>query len=809
MARRSHRLLFGILSGVALLVGGALLSDWWVCLPEDAVATYVGRQSCVQCHTTQAEQWKGSHHDYAMDVANEQSVRGDFSGAEITHFNVTSRMYRQGDKYMVHTEGPKGTMSDFQVKYTFGWDPLQQYLVEFDRPVDMSEDELSRLQVLPLCWDTKAKRWFYLTPPDVTDEKLQPIDPLYWTNTGQNWNTMCADCHSTHLERRYDFDTDTYHATFSEIDVSCEACHGPASLHLQLATSRSLFWDRKRGYALTQLKGRDGRAEVEVCATCHSRRRMVHTGFHPGAAYYDHFVNDVLTPHLYHASGHVRDEVYVYGSFAQSKMYEKGVRCTNCHNPHTARLKAQGNRLCTSCHQHAAGKYDSPAHHFHDPESSGAQCVECHMPATTYMAVDPRRDHRLAVPRPDLSVKLGTPNACSGCHLDRAALSRDKRQHLHEYADWLARAQAGDEEVRQALLRVDRWSDETVKRWYGEKDRDGGKTAFAEILSAAWEGDPSVERGLVDLALDRGRPGIVRASAVRELAQFESPLVRDAVRKALRDSDPQVRYAAASIYVEVVAGSEGVDDVVRALTPLFNDPVHVVCVEAAGSLVSVPPGSLTSQQRNRQSELLNQWRNDLLASMDPGMAQINLGIHYERTAMDETRLMQAVAAYRKAIRLSPESVGPRSNLAVVLEKLSDGYRRIIAAGMPRKETDEKLALLQVEIKKLRQEELELLARDVRQIPDTTVARAHAALLFRYGLALLLDGQRQKAHDALVRATQLAPHHPYFLFVLGKLYEDQRDFERALQVARRLVELRPSNNMYRLFLKELETAMGEP
>ena len=371
-----------------ILGGGVVLADWWVCLPDSTQATFVGRQACIDCHREANDAWQGSHHDLAMDVATPQTVLGDFNDAEFEQFGIRSRMFRRDGKYWVHTEGPDGAMTDFEVKWVFGVDPLQQYMVEFDRPADMPEHEIARVQVLRICWDTKRKEWFYLHPPDVR-ERLAPDDDLHWTGVAQRWNNMCADCHSTNLQKNYDVATNTYHTTFSEIDVSCETCHGPGSVHVELANAKSLFWDRKRGYGLARLKD-NAETLIQTCAPCHSRRSHVYPGFPPGGNYYDYYNNELLQRTTYHADGQILDEVYEYASFIQSKMYHKGIRCTDCHDPHKAKPKYTGNALCTSCHQHPAGKYDTPAHHFHQPDSTGAACVECHMPQTTYMEVHPQ-----------------------------------------------------------------------------------------------------------------------------------------------------------------------------------------------------------------------------------------------------------------------------------------------------------------------------------------------------------------------------------------------------------------------------------
>ena len=353
--------------------------DWYSAVPLDTLdaAQYVGRETCAKCHQQQTQLWTGSHHDRAMEIASEQTVLGDFDNAEFSRFGVKTRMFRRDGKFMVHAEGPDGEFRDYEVKWTFGIEPLQQYMVELDD---------GRVQVLRVSWDTRKNEWFYVAPADARDERLMPGDPLHWTGMAQNWNTMCAECHSTNLRKNFDLATNSYHTEFAEIDVSCEACHGPGSAHVELAESRSLFWDRRIGYGLTNvLKGADHAHQVDTCAPCHSRRVGINADYRHGDAFLDSYNPQLLEAGLYHADGQILDEVYVYGSFLQSRMYREKVRCSDCHDPHSLKLKFEGNQLCTQCHQ--PGKYDSPIHHHHDIEKAHAagatQCVNCHMISRT------------------------------------------------------------------------------------------------------------------------------------------------------------------------------------------------------------------------------------------------------------------------------------------------------------------------------------------------------------------------------------------------------------------------------------------
>ena len=249
---------------------------------------------------------------------------------------------------------------------------------------------------------------------------------------------MCADCHSTNIRKNYHFGTRTYSTSYAEINVACEACHGPGSNHLVWAARRGDWrrFEANQGLSITlderhlvnwkidpvtgnaaRTKPRESEREIEMCARCHSRRSQIHEDYVHSQPVNDDYRVSLLEDDLYYPDGQIKDEVYEYGSFIQSRMYHAGVTCSDCHEPHSGKLRATGSGVCLQCH--AAKKYDSARHHFHNPGSSGSRCVECHMPARTYMGVDSRRDHSIRIPRPELSIELGVPNACNGCHRDR------------------------------------------------------------------------------------------------------------------------------------------------------------------------------------------------------------------------------------------------------------------------------------------------------------------------------------------------------------------------------------------------------
>jgi len=717
------RWIYGVILFLSITSIG-LAIDWWSALPEGEQATYVGRQTCFQCHQKEAKLWKDSDHDLAMNLATPEFVLGDFNDTRLEHFGITSTMTRDGDKYYVTTQGPDGKPKRFEVKYVIGVRPLQQYLAELDR---------GRIQVLPVTWDTEQKRWYFASP----DEPFGPDDPLHWTGSAQNWNHMCAECHTTNWSKNYDIASDTHHFSFSEMRVSCEACHGPGSIHVQLANSKSLFWDRRYGYGLAKLKGKDATAQLESCAPCHSHRRHVAPGHTPLDRFHDHYALSLLEDHLYHPDGQINEEVYVFGSFTQSKMYRKGVRCTDCHDPHSLKLKFPGNKLCTQCHLEA--KYDVPGHHHHKVGSTGASCVECHMPSKTYMVVDPRRDHSLRIPRPDLTVKLGTPNACNQCHTK-----------AEETPTWAA---------------------QKVDDWYGTKRRDDPH--YGEILAAGRSGNPEAERALIKLTREKEVGPVVRATAVAILAtHYNTSESREVVEKSLKSNEEIVRLAALRGFEGWTPTSEKeAEEIGKLLAKGLTDSSRGVRTEVARILSSLPILPDTKQNRQVLNQALKEYKAGLLDDGDQSGSHMSLGILYA----NQGDLKQAEQEFRTAIKLSPAVAGPRSNLAQLLEQ--------------QERTEE--------VRELRTKEAELLARDARLLPD------NALLQYRLGLLYYLLEREDEAVTALDKACELEPQSADFRLMLTLLYEKQQKWKLALESVTELLRLQPNNPTFRQILLNLQ------
>ena len=705
----------------------------------ETVAGFVGREKCVDCHEGAYELWVGSDHDNAMDIANEQTVLGNFNDAELEHDGITSRFYRKDDGYFVFTEGTGGEMAEFEVLYTFGIEPLQQYLVSFPG---------GRLQALSVAWDTEENRWFDLYP----ESTFSPDDWLHWTRNGQNWNGMCAECHSTNLKKNYDAATSSFDTTWSEIDVSCEACHGPASLHLAWAEVDPAARPEIKDYGLVvNTGGLDSRQQVDLCAPCHSRRSEFGDYDHTQTHFLDAHLPSLLAEGTYHVDGQILEEDYVWGSFVQSKMYQSGVWCSDCHDAHSLALHKEGNDLCLQCHQ--AATYDAYEHHFHQKTvegqpSDGALCVKCHMPEQPFMVIDDRADHSIRVPRPDLTRQLGVPNACgqSGCHDDQT---------------------------------VD-WSVDAFTQWYGTTRRPH----FGTVLAAARSGDSDAVEGLILLAEDPLYPAIVRATALHALQAFPGPQAFGVVQRALADDEPLLRVTA----VEVVA-ADGPEQMVELLAPLLFDPVRVVRLRTAARLNAVGREYFTHDQRQTLTKELDDFIDTMKASLDFAASGLTLGNLYE----EQRDATQAERFYRTALEVDDLFFPAKVNLAILLSqqgRISESeqlLREVLEAYPDQYDSSYSLALLLVGEGRS-DEALPYLARAAGGLPQR--ARVH----YNYGLLLAQLDNPQEAESALITARDLEPQNIDYLFALVDFYFKRGQLDAALEHAQRIISAHPQNRL---------------
>lgn len=761
--------------GVASVFALSLLPSLWASpalseASEEKLAAeppaFVTADVCGDCHEAEHDAWASSHHYWALRPATEPWMLGDFNDATFEHLGVTTRFSRRGGRYFVETEGADGEIALFEVKYAVGVTPLQQYLFELDG---------GRLQTLSIAWDVEGQRWFpsanALSPLLYPDRRIAPDDGFHWTGVYQNWNARCAECHSTDYVKGYDLQDRTYASTWAEMNVGCEACHGPGEAHVAWARAPGSY-DPKQfrdvgaiGLAVPTAQ-LDAGSEVELCADCHSRRQSLRPRSQTaGEPYLDDFVVSLLREGLYHADGQILDEVYVYGSFLQSSMHSQGVRCSDCHDVHQLNTRDEGNAVCTHCHNPdgdarfptlKAELFDAPSHHFHSPGSAGAQCVECHMPARTYMVVDPRRDHSFRVPRPDLSVRLGTPNACTMCHADK----------------------------------TDAWAAAQVKAWY--PDGRSGTPHYAEALAAGRTGGADAAERLVAVTLDADQPTIVRATALDLLRAF-GPAVADATQALLADPAPLVRRSAAMLQAAVPMRRR-----IQRLAPLLRDSVRTVRIEAARQLVGAPLSAFPQGTVEALEPAFAEYQASLLATADMPETQMNLAaLAYRmgnapateaalRTALSMDRHLDAawlhLGELQHAIGRSDEA---EATLRESLQTLPKSGELHYALGLLLAERGQSEAAV------------ESLERAVSLLPDDPRAR--------YNLSLMMDslGRTEAAEIVMREALWLSPDDPEILYALGIHYLRRGRLEDAKAQAERLIRLDPRSPEGRQLLRAIE------
>jgi predicted CXXCH cytochrome family protein len=773
---------------VALAAAGAgtFLSSTVLLRPASGAAesptlAFVGSETCAGCHRTQADLWRGSQHRLAMDHASEKTVRADFNDTSFDHAGVHSRFFRKDGKFFVETDGADGKLAVFEIKYTFGVDPLQQYLVEFPD---------GRVQALSIAWDTRpnpegGQRWFHLYPK----EAIGHGDVLHWTKLNQNWNFMCAECHATGVRKNYDAAGDRFATTTAEIGVGCEACHGQGSSHVAWARAQQSWWpfgrrdDADKGL-LARFDERQGvswhhdprsgearrsvppavlRKEVETCGRCHARRSVMSEDWVPGRWLSETHIVSPLTEQVYWADGQMRDveEAYNYVPFRQSRMFAAGVTCGDCHEPHGGKLRVAGAGVCLQCH--ASETYAAAKHSHHAATARQPDCISCHMPARTYMVVDTRHDHSLRVPRPDLSAKLGMPNACGACHADKPA-------------EWAAAALA---------------------RWFGPERK--GFQAYAPAFAAAWADRADAGQLLAAVAADAHAPDVARASALGELAAHVSPANVDLASRGIGDRDPMVRIGAIDMLAHVPP-----EQVWAIVAPLLSDPVRGVRMRAALLLAAVPTARQPAADRAPFERAAAEFVAARALNADRPEERATLASFLARRGLTT----EAETQYKAALRLSPQYAPAAVNLADLFRQLGrdgegEGVLRAAIAQSPQDAgLRHALGLLLTRLKRPAEATDEL-----RRASELAPDRARYAYV--YAVALHSGGQREQAMTVL---KQILVGHPgdrdTLLAVIG-FARDAGDLAVALDYARRLAQLAPNDRSIKTFVDNLQRQVEGP
>ncbi len=715
---------------------------------------------CAECHQDAYDAWTDSHHGWAWRSAEPGNVLADFAGTTFEHRGVESRFTARDGRFVVETEGPDGEPTTYEVHSTVGVEPLQQYLIELDG---------GRLQALDVVWDTEGERWYHLYP----DQEIEGDAGLHWTGPYRNWNARCVSCHVTGFVKNYEPRDNVYQSSWSEMGVGCEACHGPGEAHVAWAaapvstTLKPFVGVDDRGLTVSL----DGTAEreLEVCAGCHSRRESLNAdSAPPGEPFADHYRLALLRDGLYHADGQIDDEVYVYGSFLQSKMHSRGVTCGDCHESHSAGLVADLDAVCTQCHNPQgreefptlkAASYVSPLHHRHRAGTEATSCVSCHMPEKTFMGVDPRRDHSFRVPRPDLTAKLGVPNACNSCHAGRTV----------------------------------EWAREQVEEWFPQGHHL--RPHYGEVLHAARQGlDEDSVRGLMDLSLDEGQPAIVRATAAELLRPVASPEVAGPALTLLRDPSPLVRSTALGLFDPAPQAARA-----KHAGPLTDDPARSVRIAAAQRILDISTAQLPADDRAIVDAAVGEYKTSLAANADFPEVQLNVSRFAEQMRDPQA----ARRSLETAIILDPklsEAWLRLARLEVDAGRLADA-RRLLERGAA--EVPDSGALQQflgrvLERSGDRSAAAEAFARALRLLPEASELRVE------YGSLLTHLGRHAEALETLGGIAEGELTGAEALYLSAFNHARLRDMAQARHYARQLSSHHPGHALN----QHLESVLAE-
>jgi Tfp pilus assembly protein PilF len=705
---------------------------------ESHPAAYVGDQSCKKCHTTEFKEWKHSDHYMSMLPPNDSTVKGDFNNVSFTADGVSSRFFKKGSRFFINTEGDDGKNHDFEVKYIFGYKPLQQYLVQFPG---------GRMQVPRLSWDVNKKKWFN----QYAGQKIPSHDWLHWTGNAQNWNTMCASCHSTNLKKNYDIKTDVYKTSYSIINVSCESCHGGGKAHVDFINGDDYKSGKKvAGSYLKLAKKSSQKEELNTCAPCHARASELNGSHIDSKEIMDNYIPQIPDTENYHADGQVDDEDYIYTSFLQSRMFHKGVSCSTCHNPHSAKLKRIGNQTCTLCH--IPTKYDVPTHTFHKTGTAAAECKNCHMPGKLYMGNDLRHDHSFRVPRPDLSVKYRTPNACSNCHKDKS-----------------------EKVLADAVI-----------KWYGPNR----KYHFAEDLIPGSQLNAESEKHLIKLIDNKFVPKIIKATATFYLGSIPTQTSLNTILARLASKEAQIRYRA----LRSLASFPG-DSWRDAVGPILTDEVRAVRIAAADLYITLPAGQVPAQFAKAFSSAQTELLQSLRYQTDFSAGNVMLADYYLK-----------LQDYSNAEKFYLRGLKKDSNMNYALLNLSAAYNS-------QGKNTQALQALELALKNDSKNErvyynMALLYNEMNDIPAAEKAFAKAVELkstnsrvyYNYGLLLNQNKKFVAAEVVLLKGITINPSDSELYYALTFVYIQSNNKAKAMQAVMKLKQLDPGNSNYQQLYK---------
>ncbi len=687
-------------------------------------------ESCKSCHADIFEEWRESHHAHANRMLDPGRDREAFDPAQrLKSGKVDSLFHMVRGQPEIFTRDSPGPPQAFHPDMVLAYTPLIQFLIPFPG---------GRWQVTETAWDPARKDWFNV----YGSHGRNPGEWGSWSGRGMNWNSNCAACHMTNFQKNYDIASDSYRSTWDEMAIGCTQCHGVGRDHITSPPPPGS--GHKADAALAQ----------ETCMSCHSRREELTMKFKPGTRFADHYRLALPSQRgLYHPDGQALDEVFVSGSFLMSRMGSTGgIRCLDCHNPHTGRtiLPVSNNALCMSCHsapgQNNAPAIDPVAHSHHTAESTGNRCVDCHMTFTPFMERDLRRDHGMHSPDPLLTRELGIPNACNKCHTDKPV-------------DWAIE-----------------WTD----KWYGSK-LDRRQRVRARLVARVHADDPSATPDLLRFLAEEDIPAWRAAIAGMLGERLADDGVRPALRTLLEDADSMVRTAAAQAL--------GNDEQERALLrPLLDDPVREVRLAAQWAM-----GPEIHRDAKGWAELA-EW---LKVSSDQPAGAARQG----QFAFGEGHDADAFAWYQRAIAWDPLSVPLFQDLATMKNMRGDsaGSLQTLLEGIKANPDNADLHFMAALVEAERGDETA-----AERLFRATIAKDPSMARAWYNLGLLLSQRSQfaEAVECLRKAGSLDPGSPDYPYARATLHLRMGDPTAAREAASVALKAAPGHPPSRALLQSL-------
>lgn len=667
-----------------------------------------------------------------MQAVSDSTILGDFSGSRYAADGVNSVFFKKGSDYILNTEGSDGRYHDYKVRYVFGYFPLQQYLIE---------TQGGRLQSSRQSWNSRNKKWFHQYP----GEHIHFRDWLHWTGNSQNWNTMCASCHSTNFKKNYNFERDSYSSSFSEMNVACETCHGPGSKHLAYVQSESYANGGRVKHAWLEYgKEPNNQDQLRSCVPCHTRKTDLAAEYHSSSEVLDNWIPELISSENYFADGQIMGEDYEYGSFVQSKMYKHGVKCSDCHNPHSGKIRKTGNTLCLSCHQ---PKYGTEAHHFHKISGEGSQCVNCHMPQKTYMGNDHRRDHSFRIPRPDQSLVYKTPNACNTCHSNRTTA----------------------------------WAASAIQNRYG----NNRAYHFSDDLLPASASGPETRAHALKLAADTSQPEIARATAVFYLGKFSDLQTCEALLKYSKDEQAMLRYQAFRALQNFPAenwladASHGLTDKVKAVRIAAADLYHL-----AGELRLPSNAKKAYNLANAENKAYLHYQRDF------AVGNVMVADYY----LQESDYKNAIVHYLRGLQKDSLMNYPRLNLASAYNGVGLNQNALAVLNQAAQLDPENESML-YKLALIRYEMGDPTGSDSCFKKALATGKASAEVYYNYGLLLQQNNNNQQAESILLKGHAIFPVSSKLLFALSSFYLQKGQTAKALHYGRALYQSEPMNQSY--------------